>query len=340
MAGDLRGLGYATDASAWSDFLPRRFSRNRPDVIIADMDRKAAQSMDELSRLVGKTWGKIPVIALIESTKFKDISFMLDNGAADCISKSIPLAALDKRITRALDEPRQVVDELTEEIPLHLLKLFIGNNHLVPLEDVCSIHAGASPRHPTWRRMAPPDNSWRGVLTAAAIDRFQASRPDAYLRWSKFSLFRMPEPSEYAVREKVLLRHSGPPMVAAIDRSHLPAGAGVYSLVPNENINAGFLACFLNSRLLDFYFNRLAKPGSGGHIHMDVLRRTPVPIPSGKALQDLNRIAVLLEHFGPNPESWIDRQTKNELLEEMERIVFSLYQANENVVASLEAMHF
>ncbi len=341
MAIDLAALGFVATASTWADFPPRRYGRGRPDVLIADMDKKTAQPMELFAATVRRVWGaNFPIIALTESTKFKDISSMIDAGADDCIAKNAPLPLVQKKINRCLSERHHFTDELTEEVPLALLSLFSGNSNLVRLESLASIHPGAAPRHPTYRRLAPPDSDWRGVVTADAVERFQAGKPDAYLRWSRLALFRLPVPDEYAVKEKVLLRRAGPPLAAAVDRSRLPAGPGMYAIVPKEEGTAGYLTCILNSRLMDFYFNRLASGGNDGRLRIDMLKSMPLPRPTRTAAQELNRIAVLLEHFGPNPQSWIDRQTRDELSEQMEQTVFSLYQASEEAVASLEAMHF
>ena len=149
----------------------------------------------------------------------------------------------------------------------------------------------------------------------------------------------MPDRSEYDVPEKVLLSRSGPPLVAAVDKSRLPVGNDVYSLVPREGVGAGFLACLLNSRLLDFYGNRLAG-NQDSRLRPESIREIPVPDPERVSMQQFARYAALLAHFGPNPQSWIDRQSRDEVLEEMDDAVFALYGAGREAREGLAAMHF
>jgi hypothetical protein len=161
-----------------------------------------------------------------------------------------------------------------------------------------------------------------------------------FLSWNRRHLFRMPPPEEYDVPEKVLLRRVGPPLAAAVDRSRSPAGIDLYSIVPGGGISAGCIACLLNSRLADFYFNRLAENGAEGRLRSDVVRNFPVPRPDSAASAELGRIAVMLAHFGPLPQTWIDRRGRAEHRDRMESIVFELYGAGQDIREKLAVLHF
>lgn len=342
LAGTLAGLGFQPAAATWKNFAPKPARNGRPDLIIADVDQPAAWPMPKLADTVRRLWGDaFPVIAASNASKFQTVSKLLDDGASAVLPKSPPIELLARKIVFCLSENTPPpVNELTEEVPVSLLGLFAGNSRLVRLGDLVSVYTGATPRQPRYRRMAPPDQEWRGVLTSDVLDRFHIGKPTSFLSWNRFHLFRMPPPAEYSVAEKVLLRRAGPPLAAAVDRSRLPAGTDVYSLVPYEGIAAGYIACLLNSRLLDFYFNRLANLGPGGRLRPEDIREAPVPPPNRTAQQELVRIASLLSHYGPNPEGWIDRQNRDELWEGMEEAVFRLYGAGHEVREGLEALHF
>lgn len=342
LARSLAWLGYRPMAADWSDFSPRAYWLDRPDCILADVDQPHAKTMTEFAPWVRKLWGEaFPIIALTKSRKFKDISGLLDGGASDCLPQPPPVGLLERKITRCLANSAAPGPdaELMEEVPRNLSALFSSRSGLVRLGDLADMHAGATPRRAWCRRLAPPDDSWRGVITSEAVDRFFVGKPSGYLLWSRFHLFRVPSPEEYSVPEKVLLRRSGPPLAAAVDRSRLPAGTDVYSLVPREGTSAGYLACLLNSRLLDFYFNRFAG-AADGRLRLDALRETPVPVPAPASARELSRLATLLAHFGPNPEGWTDRQSKDELWEQMEDVVFGLYGADRETKDELAALHF
>lgn len=342
LAGTLSGLGYQPFASTWKAFRPDVRRRDRPALVLADVDQPAAWAMKDLADTLRRLWGEaFPVVAVTASRKFGTTSRLLDDGANAVLPKNAALPLLEKKIARCLRENTPpAMDELADEIPDSLAGIFAGNARLVRLGDLADVHSGATPRLPRYRRMAPPDHDWRGVVTSDVIDRFHAGKPDSFLSWNRLHLFRMPPPEEYSVAEKVLLRRAGPPLAAAVDRSRLPAGTDVYSIVPREGVGAGYLACLLNSRLLDFYFNRLAGVGSDGRLRPEDVREVPVPRPSRDGMRELGRAAVLLSHFGPNPRSWIDRQSKDELWEHMENVVFGLYGADSGVRDELGALHF
>lgn len=326
----------------WYGFHPRNYSRFRkPRLIIVNCDHPHARPMDEFSSLIRKHWGEaFPIVALTRSQKFRRIAGLLDAGADDCLSPDSPELLLERKITLRLTTNSQIVDKtLAEEIPARLLSLFHANPSLVRLGDLISVHAGAAPRSAWARRDAPPDNSWRRVVTAENIGKFHIARSTTYLMWSKLHLFRVPQEDEYSVPEKVVLSRVAPPVIAAVDKQRLPVGADVYSLVPKEGTTASYVACLLNSRLLDFYFNRLAKI-QDGRLRPEVIRDTPVPKPTAAANRDCTRFASLLTHFGPNQENWIDRESQKETREQMDNVILQLYGADDPVRSELEGMHF
>lgn len=334
--------GFMPVAGEWEGFSPHSYGRAlRPKAVLADMERPAAMPLADFCRLVRKYWGReLPVLVLSSSTKFGQVSDLLDAGATDVLPRGASAALIGRKASRCLNSLSPALAELTEGVPGDLLDVFVDNSRLVRLGDLVSVYGGVAPRRNFWRRMAPPDEGWKGVLTSEAVERFRVGRPGAYLSWSRLHLFRLPPASEYSVREKVLLLRAGPPLRAAVDRSRLPAGADLYSLIPGEGVSAGYIACLLNSRALDFYFNRVARIGDDGRLRPSDIREVPVPAVGGADMGEFSRIAALLEHFGPNPQTWVDRRSKDDLWERMEELVFGLYGVGAGARSSLEAMCF
>ncbi len=342
--------GYTPVADSWEDFTPRAYgARRRPALVLADMDSGDRPDFEPFCLGLRRLWGgNYPVLATAHATKFAGIAELLDAGATDFLPKNAPPERVEQKIAHCIRQsaapaapaaPPVWTADLREEVPESLLGLFLDNGRLARLGDLADIYPGAAPRRPWCRRMAPPDASWRGVVGADAVDRFFVGRPGGYLLWSKLHLFRLPDPREYSVPEKVLLSRIGPPMAAAVDRSRTPAGGDVYSVVPREGVSASFIACVLNSRLLDLYYNRLA-PISGGRLRLETLKNTPFPRPTELVSQEMNKIAALLAHFGPSPQSWIDRQSKDELLRQLDESVFAAFGAGSEAKDSLAALHF
>ncbi|MCC8189045.1 MAG: hypothetical protein LIP77_00200 [Planctomycetes bacterium] len=341
LAGSLTELGYSPAAGYWEGGVPRTSGRRRPRAVIADVDGPDTPAAAAVVAAVRRGWGSAcPTLAVTATRKFGALAALLDAGIAACLPKPVPVELLAKTLRRCL--ATEVVVAPTADLPASLLEVFLANDSLLRLGDLVTVHAGATPRRPTYRRLAPPDATWRGVVTADRVDRFYLGRPTSFLSWNRLHLFRLPPESEYAVAEKVLLRRAGPPLAAAVDRSRLPAGTDVYSLVPRagSGATAGYIACLLNSRLLDFYFNRMAPAGPDGRLRLEALRAAPVPPPTPRAVRDCNRAAALLSHFGPSPRNRIDRVSREEVLLAMEDAIFDRYRASREARRELAAMHF
>ena len=342
LAAILARLGVMPDRADWKGFSPRAWrGRERPVLAILDIDDPLAPPLPAGVAAIKRLGNGVSLLALTGSRSFRNLAAALDAGADDCLPKTGPAALWERKLLRILAERRPPpATELTDEIPAALFGVFRGGSDLIRLGDIASVYPGVSPRLPRWRRLAPPDSSWRGVVDADAVDCFLSGRPRVFLSWNRLHLFRMPPPEEYDVPEKVLLRRVGPPLAAAVDRSRSPAGIGLYSIVPGDGVSAGCVACLLNSRLADFYFNRLAMNGLEGRLRLDVVRNFPVPRPAPAASAELARIAVMLAHFGPSPQTWIDRRGKVEHRERMEDIVFELYGAGQDIREELSVLHF
>lgn len=335
-------LGHEPLVDDWVEFNPRSYTRfSRPKLIIANCDHPGMPAFDEFCFRVRKVWGcEFPIVALAQSRKFGRVAELVDAGANACLAPDEGEQMISRKISACLlGNSAPAVSELTEEVPGTLLGLFLGNHDLVRLGDLAAVYSGAAPRSGWSRRTAPPDDSWRKVITADMMDRFHIGAPSTYLLWSKLHLFRVPALEEYSVPEKVVVSRVGPPLTAAVDRARLAVGADMYSIVPGEGVGAGYLACLLNSRLLDFYFNRLAGP-QDGRLRPEGIRNVPVPRPGKGMNREFERYATLLSHFGPSPENWIDRQSRDEVRECMDEAVFAAYGVGAAAREELAGLHF
>ena len=326
---------------SWSDYHPRLFGRRGLDLVLADVDRRGDTGIGVFCRSLRKRVGtQLPIVAVTRARMFQDVVAFLDDGIDDCLPPLPDEDLLFNKIARRLDPVGAPANELSADLPASLRRALDSGNTGGRLGDVVAIYPGAAPRRPAFRRLAPPYSGWRGVVLADGVDRFMVGAPGAYLRWTRLHLFRLPSAEEYSAREKVLLRRAGPPLAAAVDRSRHPAGPDVYSLVPKDGIPAGFVACVLNSRLMDCYFNRVASAATDGRLRLDMLRAAPLPRADAATMAELAKTASLLAHFGPNPQSWIDRETRDGLMERMEELVFGIYGVTGDAREELAALHF
>jgi|GEM_PF-2160806 len=333
-------------ASAWGRFNIKDLGRrNRPNLVVAAMDTFPGESPESFCQALRARCGeRLPIFATLESKKFVAVSRLLDAGFTDCLPPVPDDELFNRKVTRALDDrngAQPYLFDSEDEIPEALVKVFEGCSGGMTLGDVATVHCGAAPRYRFFRRMAPPDDGWRKVISAENISRFSVSGERIYLSWSRLHLFRLPHPEEYAVREKVVVRRAGPPIMAAVDRTGGPISQDVYSLVPVEGVPAGFIACLLNSRIADFYFNRmLDTTATAGRLKPALLRNFPLPEPDPDVMLELSKASGLLGHFGQNPQSWTDRQRRDEIVQTMEEKLFMLYGVDSEARQGLEALHY
>jgi hypothetical protein len=326
----------------WRSFNPKSLARKRPlAAIVGVEDLEKGTETGAFLRLRRGFGNAFPILAVGRSGKFGDLAELIDAGADDCVPTGSDPELLCRKLLRLLAGTSGASDTLfaDDEPPGELLAAFSAVGRSGTLGDVARIFAGTAPRLQRFRRLAAPDSGWRGVITAAVVERYAAGRPESYLSWSRLHLFRLPDPAEYAVREKVVVRRAGPPIAAAVDRSGLPGGPDVYLVVPESGVPAGFLCSILNSRLADFYFNRLI-PAKDGRLRPEELRNFPLPAAKRKTMLELSRLAGLLGHYGTNPRNWEDRQARDDLSEKAEAMVFDLYGVREGGRKELEALHF
>ncbi len=100
---ELVALGCRAFASDWKDFILKSWKRDRPDVILANIDSETAPPLDEFCDTVRKSWGKhYPIIAMTAEQKVMHIADVLEKGVNDCLPHRPPTRLLDRKITRCI----------------------------------------------------------------------------------------------------------------------------------------------------------------------------------------------------------------------------------------------
>jgi hypothetical protein len=211
------------------------------------------------------------------------------------------------------------------------------------LGDMAEVFQGLMPRRETFRRMARPGPGWGAALTADCIQPFSVAAPEVFVRMDRAALMRFPSPEEYDHPEKVVIRRVAPPVVAAVDTGrHLVMG-DVYSIVPAHGLLCGYLACVLNSRVTDFYLNRirpLEGAPSGGYLRPVDLEAIPVIVPP---LEEQRPFAARARELATLPDSrsfYHTHTRRTMLLAEINHGIFALYGIGQAEIQRLAKMHF
>lgn len=303
--------------------------------------------------------GELPIIALARSTRLGDAEKLFDLGVSDCVAKPVPPGRLAWKLERCLKAApggnrRQIKNELgdsgesgdprgPEPAPEFLREIFarVGRRG-ARLGEVARINSGVSVRHPTFRRMAPPTAEWLGLLDADSLGIFRIGRPSWFVKFTPEALARRPAPGEFRP-EKVLVRRVAPPVAAAVDDTGQPFGADLLGVIAGPGINNGYLACVLNSRLANFWFNRLWERGArGGATTLSAadLGALPLAMPSANDGTYFHRAAKLMAFYGPRPASSADRRRREELWREVNARLFALFGFDERAVGLLGRSYF
>lgn len=347
-------LGFATHACAEVDDALRLCARHAPAAVVVDVERAGDDVADwcralreRHARAVGrrgKRRAALSILALTSSGSVADAERLFRDGVDDCVTKPVRPERLAWTLTRRLraTRPEDEDGDFLGPVPEVLREAFRRVGRRGRLADAGRIHSGVTVRHPTFRRMAPLSPEWVGALSADEVGRFALRTPSAFVKFSAEALARRPASEEYKP-EKVLIRRVAPPVVAAVDAGERLFGTDVLSVVPGEGFNAGYLACALNGRLADFWFNRLWERGRRSRATLlegRDLGMFPLPRPGADDRAFFHRAGKLLTYYGPRPLGASDRRRRAELWEAVNARLFALYEFDAAAIRALSALFF
>lgn len=282
---------------------------------------------------------EIPILALGQRSTLKETERIFDLGA----NAFVPMPMRAERFTRTIEDVLKGMDEDELSAPPELRALFENERpDMGQLGNMAEIHAGASLRKPEFRRRARPGPEWAGFITDETIRPFAVLPNESWVLFDRRALIRLPHRDEYDHAEKVVVCRSAPPVVAGVDRSRSPYIAGVLGIVPARDLLCGYLTCLLNSRLMDFFFNRVRRiterPG-GSYLRAGDLEAMPVVVPPLKLQKELAFLADNLAGYFSQPLPQRNPRQRP-MLAQMNQAIFDLYGLDETLVSRLSELHF
>ncbi len=315
-----------------------------PDAVILNMDLPGDRAM-ELCRNLRRREGTrdVPILALSRSRGLGQAEELFREGVSAYLSKPFSGDALCKKVDSLLYE-ESATGPGGLDVPKDLAEIFDRlRNEAGRLGHMAEIFSGVSPRAPTYRRNARPGPGWQATLTADCLSRFVLRPPQLYFRFDRTGLLRLPPSEEYDQPEKVVLQRTGPPLTAAVDTHRHPIASDLYAVVPAKGLECGFLAGLLNSRLVDFYFNRIrpiqSAPG-GSYLRRVDLEAIPVVLPPKAEQIRCGLYVKALAGLDPRPRKADDLRQRQRLLNELNAAIFDAYGLDDAAVQRLDELHF
>ena len=104
--------GYECQTACSKEEVLDRISAFRPDIVVLDLSNAGNEGMEVLDRLRG--WSHAVVLALLEECQDGPVISVLDGGAHECVSKSVPAEVILAHV-RALERCREAM--LNQEVP-------------------------------------------------------------------------------------------------------------------------------------------------------------------------------------------------------------------------------
>lgn len=312
----------------------------KPDAIVLDMDMGggwAEHIFDNLRRAMPE---ETPIMAVSSSRTIGEAEHLFGKGVRAYVSKPLNGSQFAAQLQSMLLD-RGETDLPPEDASLHAVFRDAEERYGV-LGDMAEIFDGAHPRARTYRRDAPPGPGWEPVIAEECLESFSIKPYRAFLKFDKAGLVRVPKPEEYDQEWKVVLRRAAPPVLAALDGSRCPLGTGLYAIVTAQGLDCAYLTCLLNSRLFDYYFNRVRAllPGSSFLRKVDV-ERMPIMLPALRVQESFKNICRQLA-FSKSGSARLSGGSRLQAttLARMNRMIFDIYGLSEEDVLRLGQLHF
>ena len=142
-----------------------------------------------------------------------------------------------------------------------------------------------------------------------------------------------------------MVQSSGPPLRAVIDREGRYFGRSSYAMLAKKELDLDALCVYLNSRLIDFYLNKIFTPmvpqGQSGS-YLRILDLKNIPIPPSLSLEHPSACRDRVLELEMLLQSGAGRRHVRvmELLEQLEQWVFDQIGFDENDLHHMEKLHF
>jgi hypothetical protein len=143
-----------------------------------------------------------------------------------------------------------------------------------------------------------------------------------------------------------MVHSSGPPLKAAIDREGRYFGRSSYAIIPKVDVELEAICVYLNSRMVDFYFNKIfvapeaSRHQAGSYLRTLDLKELPIPKNFLNGLFVQFRDKVLELEMLLQSGAGIRHIRVVELQKQLEAMIFDQFNFDSVDLHHLEKLHF
>jgi len=323
---------------------------------------KKAQAKREIKRMLvefeGENYQELVDWVLEMRAQSPELSLIIIlPGSMPLFPPSLDLNGIDLILSLEQDF-EQLKERVTKEWDLHVTPKVEGRAKKIVdlilertkdwprLGDVVDIEEGITMDHPE-KHLKSKRNSDSDVLFLlnGQIQNYFFKGNASF--WKPDADLILSGPSQTFLKKtpRLMVHSSGPPIKAAVDREGRYFGRSSYALLPKQEFELECVAAYLNSRMVDFYFNKIFTPvkgdtNSGSYLRSLDLKKCPFPPrflnPEGAICRDrVLELEMLLQSGAGRKHVRV-----MELLKQLDQIVFDQFEFDSIDLHHFEKLHF
>lgn len=163
------------------------------------------------------------------------------------------------------------------------------------------------------------DSNHKKYLQGKHIKPYRILDNHIYINFIKDKLHSNNDESVYLKKEKILVRKTGNKLIAVLDQSQYFTDQSIYNLYPKNNseINLKTITALLNSKLLDFYFNKkmITNADVFPYIKGIHLKKLPIKLNNKKIIGEIDNLISRIE----------EDNDKTIVINKLDIIIYKLY---------------
>ena len=174
--------------------------------------------------------------------------------------------------------------------------------------------------------------NFKKYLQGKHMAKYLISPERLYINFIKEELHSNTDEKVYNQKEKILVRKTGNKLMAVIDNEQYFTDQSLYNLYlkKGKNIDLNFITALLNSKLLDFYFNKKMITNADVFPYIKGIHLKKLPIKNNNYQEVLSNLVIKVI------ESKKENTNTTDLEQQIDNLVYKLYELTYEEVLVVE----
>lgn len=229
-----------------------------------------------------------------------------------------------------------------------MVDLFLERSQDWPkLGEIADVEEGMTMDHPE-KNLRKQRQSDRDVLFLlnGQLKKYYIQGAPSFWTPDPDLVLRGPSKSVLTQKPRLMVHSSGPPLKAAIDREGRYFGRSSYAVIPKVDVEVEAICVYLNSRMVDFYFNKIfvapesSRHQAGSYLRTLDLKELPIPKHFVNGILSPFRDRVLELEMLLNSGAGAKHVRVVELQKQLEAMIFDQFNFDSVDLHHLEKLHF